>query len=426
MKLAGQLIKLFENVGNKLKNEEFVEKSKMKKQDFTRNRIVGFAGTVLIVLSKTGKSLSSAIRAFKETLEIENEKYTNQAFSKGRMRIKWEAFRELFVMTRDHFYENYHYKTWNGFRLSAIDGTKINLPYSESNVENFGIQKSTGELPQSLGSTLYDVLNKIIIDATASPCNANERELAKQHLEILSEIKTDKELILFDRGYPSAELISFIEEKGFSYLMRADDTFVRGMVKKVSGDDCVITHKFVRTKVEVKLRLIRIELTNNKNQIVTEWLITNVFDKSIGINDFSQLYHLRWGIESKYDDIKNKLQLQNFSGISSLAVLQDFYATMFLSNIASMMIFENSDEIDKLHNSKDNKYKYVANVNNTISLLKENVVALLVTDYEIKRRKLLKHIYSDLVRAVVPIRNGRAFPRHVAHPAIKFHQNQRA
>ena len=89
MKLAGQLIKLFENVGNKLKNEEFVEKSKMKKQDFTRNRIVGFAGTVLIVLSKTGKSLSSAIRAFKETLEIENEKYTNQAFLKELLKYNY-------------------------------------------------------------------------------------------------------------------------------------------------------------------------------------------------------------------------------------------------------------------------------------------------------------------------------------------------
>ena len=426
MKTTNTLVDLFFKVFKKLNDNSFVEEFKMKKQDFTRNRIVGFAGTILIVLSKTGKGLSSAIRAFKETVKIENEKYSKQAFSKGRMRIKWEAFRELFEMTITYFYENYGYKTWNGFRLSAIDGIKINLPYSESNVETFGIQKSTGDLPQSLGSTLYDVLNKIIINATASPCNANERELAKQHLEFLSGIKTDKELILFDRGYPSAELISFIEEKGFKYLMRADDTFVRGMVKKATGDDCVITHRFVKSKIEVKLRLIRINLTDSKNQNITEWLITNIFDKSIGIDDFAQLYHLRWGIESKYNDIKNKFQLQNFSGISALAILQDFYATMFLSNIASIMIFENSDEIDRLHNSKDNKYVYIANINNTVSLLKEKVVLLLVCASKFKKRKLLKQIYFEIARAVVPIRNGRSFTRHIAHPAIKFHQNLRA
>ncbi len=35
-------------------------------------------------------------------------------------------------------------------------------------------------------------------------------------------------------------------------------------------------------------------------------LITNIFDDSFTSDDFKYLYHVRWGIESKYNDIKNK------------------------------------------------------------------------------------------------------------------------
>ena len=49
--------------------------------------------------------------------------------------------------------------------------------------------------------------------------------------------------------------IDFIDKKGFKYLIRCDRTFVKGMLPKLTGNDCTITHKFVRSKIEVKLRL---------------------------------------------------------------------------------------------------------------------------------------------------------------------------
>ena len=217
MKFANKIGKICKKVYDKMEDINFAEVFKMKSQDFTRNRKIGFAGTMLIVLNKTGKGLKSAIRAYRETVKAETESYSAQAFSKGRMRIKWEAFREIFKMTVEEFYVEFkkEYKTFKGFRVCAVDGTKINLPYSDDTVKDFGIQKGNGDLPQALGSCLYDALNGIILDAEIAPYNGNERELAKKHIENLSEIKTSKELILFDRGYPSGELISFIEQTGF-------------------------------------------------------------------------------------------------------------------------------------------------------------------------------------------------------------------
>lgn len=426
MKFLNKIGKICKKVYDKISDKEFAEVFKMRKEDYSRNRKVGFVGTMLIVLNKTGRGVASAIRVYREAVKLETESYSKQAFSKGRMRIKWEAFREIFRMTALEFYKEFKYETYKGFRVSAIDGTKINLPYNEDSKKEFGIQESSGGVIQSLGSCLYDVLNGIIIDATASSCSSNERELAKQHLNYLSEIKTNKELIIFDRGYPSAELIDFIDKKGFKYLMRADETFARGFLKKTSGNDCVLTHTFVKSKMEVKLRVIQIPIKDSNGNETTELLITNLFDKKFNCDDFKELYHLRWGIESKYHDIKNKLQIENFTGTGPLAVRQDFYATMFLSNIASIMIFENADEIKRLHNSEKNKYEYKANINNVISLLKESVVQMLIVDSKFKRRKLMKKIYADITNSVIPIRNGRSFPRDKKHKSAKFAQNQKS
>ncbi len=73
-------------------------------------------------------------------------------------------------------------------------------------------------------------------------------------------------------------------------------------------------HKFVRSKIEVTLRFIKILLPDGNE----EFLITNIFDSDFTDSDFGELYHMQCNIETNYDDIKNKLEIENFSGTSSL------------------------------------------------------------------------------------------------------------
>jgi len=50
---------------------------------------------------------------------------------------------------------------------------------------------------------------------------AGEREVAKEHISIVVETtKHEKHLILFDRGYPSFQLISYLNAANASFLMR--------------------------------------------------------------------------------------------------------------------------------------------------------------------------------------------------------------
>lgn len=196
-------------------------------------------------------------------------------------------------------------------------------------------------------------------------------------------------------------------------------------MKKVTSDDCIVSHTFIKTKINVKLRVLQIHLKDSKDNDIIEILLTNIFEDDFTPEDFKELYHLRWGIETKYDDIKNKLEIESFSGTSPLAVRQDFFATMFLSNLASMMIAENIDEINRLHNSGNNKYQYKANINTTISLLAEKVIQLFTVSKR-KGRKILGFIYSEIQKSVVPIRPNRSNIRCRKHKSSNFSQNQKS
>lgn len=59
------------------------------------------------------------------------------------------------------------------------------------------------------------------------------------------------------------------------------------------------------------------------------------------------VYFKRWGIETRFDDLKNKWEVENFSGEKPLLLEQDFYATLLVSNIASVLEQEAEAELKK-------------------------------------------------------------------------------
>lgn len=412
---------VFENIKSLLNKAEFIEKHKTRPQDFIRDRKLSFFDTAMLVINKTGKTIRSNVRELLCNLNGDIGSYSVQAFSKGRRRIKPDAFKEILTTGTDIFYSKAKPEKFRGYRVTAIDGCKLSLPYHKDSVKEFGFQNHSGEQIQSLSSALYDVINEMVIDANLGAFDASEHDFATEHIKYLASISHDKELIIFDRGYPSVKLIETIEKNHFNYLMRCSSTFVAGIKKAASSDDCIIEHKFKKSKSKVKLRFIKFQLESGNE----EYLITNIFDQSFSVADFKYLYHLRWEIETNYDIVKNKLKMESFSGVAPDCIKQDFFATMFLKNLASMMVYDCKSDIDKAHNSGKNKYKYKANMNSAISLIETDVAKLFYCASKRKFKKILSEIYSYVVRYVIPVRPGRSYERKKAHPSMKHPQNQR-
>lgn len=411
--------KIVKKLYDRINSQDFLESSRMKESDFTRNRKLSFSDLMVFIMSSTKKSLQAALFAFTNSAKYEFGTYTKQAFSKARKKINPSAFLALLKESVELFYEDGDYKLYKGYRVCAIDGTKYNMPNSKEMKEIFGFQESTNQQNQALGSCLYDVLNGIIIDAQLAPVNSSERELAKRHVQELVRISRDKELLLMDRGYPSAALLQFMEQQGVYYLMRSSNEFSIGM--KTAGDDCIINHKFSRGKGTVKLRVVRVTLENGE----TEILLTNIFDKKLTSVDFKELYHLRWNIEEKYDDLKNKLEIENFSGTGYIAVLQEYYATMFLNNVATSIAYDCNEEIQQLCKDKELKYQYKTNISTTISILKFSLIEMFIVKSQRKRERIMQNIYHQLLISVTPIRTNRSYERVKKHKCQKYSQNRR-
>ena len=419
--MKSRLYAIVKIVYNIVHDSKYKERAKMRKEDFTRNRKMNFIQTVAFIVTGIPKSIQVGLAVFLEEYAKEVGSYSKQAFSKRRLCVNPDAIKELFDATAENFYNLGKFDTLKGYRVLAVDGTKYNLPNSPELAEVYG-EQITGNAPQvqALGSCLYDVMNGILIDAAICPCRSSERDLAVRHMERLIEMDHDKEILLFDRGYPSAELISELESRGLHYLMRCTPEFCHGM--KPTSDDCTLTHRFARHKVTSTFRYIKFKLPNGNNEI----LITNLPEDEFPHDTMAELYHMRWGIETKYDELKNKINIENFSGLSDIAVRQDFYASVFLANLAGIAVFDNREKVNAAHNAPENKYVYKQNLNVTIGILREKVVEMVLVDSDRKRRKILRQILVSLVDSVVPIRDDRAFSRGIAHSKIRFPMNGRS
>lgn len=418
-------MKKVEKIGKKiydnLHSEEFKEKHRMQKRDFTRKRKMGFAQVSTVILKGVKRGLQAGLTEFLEETQSDIEEYSKAAFCKARQRISPDAFKELFELTASEYYNTGEYKTFQGYRVSAIDGSDINLPNTQELLEKYGSEPygNGSTQVQSLVSCLYDVMNHVILDASMNPYSCDERKAALEYLEKLDKIKTDKELLIMDRGYPSEELMAAIEAKGFKYLIRVNkDNFFRE-IRDATDDDVILSRKTKHGVLQYRLVLLPL-----KNETV-EALITNLTESTVTKEMLSELYHMRWGIETKYNDLKNKFQLENFSGITPLCILQDFYSTLFLSNILAYIEADCAEDIEKINSSEKHKLEYKINTNHAVFVLRKSVVKMLLTDSPLQQRKIFSDIKRELMRCLSPVRKERSFPRNHKHPSSSFSNNRK-
>ncbi len=404
---------------NKLTNPDFISKHKNKPSDFTRKRSFTFKSISLFIISSIQSSIQRELdRFFKSynSKEISEQFASQSAFSQARLKIKPDAFAELDDDCIEHFYSNYHIKKWNGFRLIAIDGSEVILPKTEETINEFGeyttnFMKKTVVLARV--SKAYDVLNKLSIDAKLVNRKIGEHTLANQHLEYCSK----GDLVLYDRGYPSFDLFRNTLASGSHFCARVAVSNWNVAKKLVeSGEREIITeikpsnglkrkyNKQCITVEPIKCRFVCVELPSGEKEV----LITSLLDaEKYPHSVFKGLYHLRWDIEESYKKDKHKLQLENFSGKTIIAIYQDFYANILMGNFTSILSSCLDDEIDRKTNKT--KYKYQLNITAVLAKVKETI-ALLFTKSNIIGliEKLIQMFLSNLL----PIRPNRSFERN--------------
>ncbi len=401
-----------------------MEEYRTSEKAFTRNRKLPFVTLVLVQLNMLKRSLQKELVHFYDLIKSPVH-ITKSAFSQSRKQLKPEAFLDLNDTLVNGYYDEYEYQTWYGHRLLAIDGSTLNLPHSGEIVAYFGIQKNQTEIPLAMAriSTCYDLLNEIIVEPAIAPYETSEYELAVQHLEKLGK----GDIVIFDRGYGAIWLFFLLKTLGIGFITRVQrNLFPR--IWESEWTDRVITintcSKESKGRIRklglmfkpIKLRIIKVKLNTGETEVLVTTLLD---DKKYGEALFKEIYALRWGIEGKYNHLENHIEIENFSGISSAAVKQDFFANAFIENLRSLIARDAQVEVDAAKINAE--YQYKVNRNLSLGFLKDELVRILMSDDP----ECIEKIKKLFTLEPVSIRKGRHYDRKFYTSLRRFRMNYR-
>jgi hypothetical protein len=394
----------------------------------------------MINLARKGKTLSMEINNYFKDAAKREDRVSKQAFSKQRMNLNPEVFVILNNEYIQSIYNSSDHKTLNGYIITAIDGTVMEIPDTSELRKTFDCEKTENGIDHCAArartSTIYDVMNNIVIDAQINKYTASEKELGLRNiLNMVNLLPDEKVMIIFDRGYVSAELMLILTELQITFLCRVPKGRYEKEKKIMQSNDESIIFELDKNRKrrlskevleqagnpkELNLRMTKVLLETGE----TECLISNIPFTDFTSDEMGSLYFERWKIETAYDIAKNKLKIENFSGRKQITIEQEFYAHILLLNMIEDLKNDANRNLEKKGKS-DLKYEYKINMNIFIGTFREYLIGIALEKDPVKNQKLYCNLIEEATENLVPIKPGRSFPRKFKRVRTKYPTNLR-
>ena len=335
-----EIEKVMQKIKDLSKSSEFIAKYRRSPKDFIRKVKLSFSDIIFFVLGKTGNTFDFERLNF---CDKKGTEVTTSGLCQARDKVKYTAFEELLRETSKEIEPKNFYK---GYKITSFDGMQGELPRTAELMEKYS-PTSKSEYPMFHALAEYDVLNCYYTNAIFAPAPSNERELACELLE--KHTYEGEEIFLFDRGFPSVQLIQRLERIRKKYVMRVSKSFLReinefAVNKAIDKQIHVIYDKRRKVKNQIKfdgeeyefdVRCVKIELPTGE----TEILISNLSKSEMTLSEIGDLYNMRWRIETAFLDLKYAVHIEDFIGKKEEFIKQEFYASLIQANI-SMMFME--------------------------------------------------------------------------------------
>jgi hypothetical protein len=415
---------IIETIRQVLGSASFCDRHKRRSQDFPRERHFCFRRTVVFLLQKTLRSVQLHLHEFFERLGEDLQPVTASAWSQARLKLSHTAFIEL---NRQAILEpvyaagsDWGVKRWRGHRLIGIDSSLIHLPNTEEMGQEFGWvpcqnqEGQCGRYAQGRLSVLTDLLNRLALQTLLVEWDTGERALAVEHLSALEP----EDIALLDRGFAGYELFARFTARQRYFVCRcAKSSFAvvnRLFEENQAGQSVIVELRPPNGTVggiraaglpeRIQIRLVTLRLSTGELEV----LATNLLDEAAyETAAFGELYHYRWRIETYYGLLKGRLDLENFTGRSPEAVRQDVYATIFLSNLESVLTRPTQRQMT--HASPPPQHACQVNRAVSFHALKSHIIELLLSQEP--PQQVIQKLESLFAGAPVTIRPNRKVAR---------------
>lgn len=411
---------------------------------FTRNRKMGQADLAWYLTLQKGRTSSVELD---EYLKVKNGTYkisiSKQAFSKQRQYLKPEIFIDINHDYMEDFYHNYpeDVKKYKDHYVCAIDGSMFELPNTRELREEYQSPKNnTGsrESARARVSGIYDVENGFFLDGIIASCKEGERPLALKNIAQAGTIlDLHQTILIFDRGYPDLELIYALEKLQVKYVFRLPpDMYKKERGERSTADEWVNVelHSERRRYVSNKewkeelrrLKKLSVRITDVPlERAETEYLLSNISEEMMSAKEMKEVYFKRWQIEIGYDILKNKLEIENFTGRTKITIEQDFHAQLYTFNVLQDIKEQTNERVKEKQRGKDLKYEYKPNVNILAGWLKNILIAVMFAETEAEKKDLYNIIIEKAEKNLVPIKPDRKYERKRYKGANKYRTNLR-
>lgn len=355
------------------------EKYVTEKDRFIRERKMNqkeYLAYILIQRSCTG--YIEAVRFFTRMMKNDFNTISSQAIGKQRMFIDPQVFIDMSKDFIDHLYSKaLGFSKLKGYIVCGCDGSIIDIP----NVTLTRIQFPVGDEGllkekriRARVSCFLDVHSKHILTAKIVERTKSETELAIEHLKDMKNRFDIRKLItVYDRGYASIGLMGEIIDLDSKFLIRLPKHVFKNEIKQMKTNDEIITinlnsirlsnitDKNLRAKLEkmgrLEVRIAIVDIGTDEPEI----LATNLTPEEFTTEELKELYGKRWTIETGFDRLKNLLEIEDFSGIRRPIIEQDFYAHIFIYNLAITIKKQAECHITRTPRNKNDKIIYQSN-----------------------------------------------------------------
>lgn len=395
-------------------------------KDFTRSRTYDFKTLLLSILSLGSNTLNTEIQNFFACQDCP----TNSAFVQRRQKVLPEAFR--FILHEFNRRMNENPQLFYGYRLLAIDGSSLTLPYNPAEPENIRTKEHYNYMHLN---SLYDVLGKCFLDALVSPgTKSGESRAAANMVDSLSD--RFPVILTADRNYEQYNLFAHAEERLFDYVIRIKDIGSSGILSGIDLPDeetFDITRNLIMTRhssgpalvnpktykyfargrefdylpdlnsddYPLTIRFVRFQLADGTFLTLATSLSEEDFPPCL----LAELYHLRWGIETAYREAKHSLGMIYWHSKKAACIMQEVYAHLIMYNFSMYIAMRLKPA------QGDRKHPVQINFTQAFKTCKRFFCA--------KYYEPPFDVEALILKYVEPVRDGRSFPRVTVSPKVK-------
>lgn len=395
-------------------------------KDLTRNKKLPPDKLISFLVSEGSSSTKNELLDF---FNMNNEVPTASAFNQQRAKLKSEALEAVFKKFNFSINSTVEPST---YRFLAADGstfTFFSKPSFASSVYYIHEGHSAKGFYSMHLNAFYDLCRHTYTSALIQPVHEkNEFKAFCDMVDRHDPLPDTQDVFIGDRGYCSYNNMAHVINKGQFFLFRTKDIHSKGLVGKFDfpnddSFDITVNVTLVRShskdiKVndgymrfvdkatsfdfieygslntyELSFRIVRFPISDS----TYECIVTNLPADEFPPERIKELYFSRWGIESSFRKLKYTIGLSNFHAYKPEYIKQEIWAKLITYNITEILI--NHTVVEK------RKTKYEYKVNFTIAAHICRVFLRLATE------KDSIDVMSLLQKELIPIRNGRQYPR---------------